>query len=78
VDAWTVGAGWAHTETDIAGFGDDDIIDRVGVTGSYAMGPGIDLDAGVFYTWGESADDAGDAADEYDSLEFSVGSSISF
>ncbi len=78
VDAWTVGAGWAHAEQDINGFGDDNITDRVGVTGSYAMGPGIDLDAGIFYTWFDAADDDGNNADGYDALEFSLGSSISF
>jgi predicted porin len=79
VDAWTVGAGWAHAEAEQEGFSDDNIVDRVGVTGSYAMGPGIDLDAGVFYTWVDTADDTGaDASDNYDSIEFSVGSSIKF
>jgi len=77
VDAWTVGGGWAHAEAEQDGFSDDSIIDRVGFTGSYAMGPGIDLDAGVFYTWVEAADDS-DANDNYDSIEFAVGSSIKF
>lgn len=77
VDAWTVGAGWAHLESEVAGFGDNDIVDRLGVTGSYEMGPGIALDAGIFYSWAEAADDASQD-DDYDSIEFSVGSSISF
>jgi outer membrane protein OmpU len=77
VDAWTVGLGWAHTEFEVQGFSDETSIDRVGVTGSYAMGPGIDLDAGIFYTWGDLADDS-DPEDDYDSIEFAVGSSITF
>jgi predicted porin len=77
VDAWTVGLGWAHAETESAGFSDNNKADRVGVTGSYAMGPGIDLDTGIFYTWSERADDSS-AFDEYDSIEFAVGSSIKF
>lgn len=77
VDAWTVGAGWAHFEREVAGFSDETTIDRVGVTGSYAMGPGIDLDAGLFYTWADQADDSL-ATDDYDAIEFSVGSSITF
>jgi predicted porin len=77
VDAWTVGAGYAHAQGEREGFGDNDKIDRVGLTGSYAMGPGIDLDTGIFYTWVERADDD-DAQDEYDSIEFAVGSSIKF
>jgi len=77
VDAWTVGAGWAHAEREVEGFGDDNVIDRVGVTGSYDMGPGIALDAGLFYTWTDTADDSA-SNDDYDAIEFSVGSSISF
>jgi outer membrane protein OmpU len=73
VDAWTVGLGWAHADAEVDG-GDDAKADRVGVTGSYAMGPGIDLDTGIFYTWGDDADGEGN----YDSIEFAVGSSISF
>lgn len=73
VEAWTVGLGWAHAELEVAGARDASA-DRVGVTGNYAMGPGIDLDAGIFYTWGEDAVGEGD----YDSIEFGVGSSISF
>jgi predicted porin len=75
VDAWTVGAGWAHAELEVADAGDQSS-DRVGVTGSYAMGPGIDLDAGIFYTWADADED--DALDDYDSIEFAVGSSIKF
>jgi predicted porin len=89
VDAWTVGLGYAYSEQEGALFGDalvggDDItVQRVGVTGNYAMGPGIDLDAGIFYTWtGGSADaitiDGTDTDADYDSIEFAVGSSISF
>ncbi|WP_374381038.1 porin [Dongia sp.] len=77
VDAWTVGAGWAHLESEVEGFGDESVENRVGVTGAYEMGPGITLDAGLFYTWLDTADDTS-ANDNYDSLEFAVGSSISF
>lgn len=73
VDAWTVGLGWAHSDTEVANASDTQT-DRVGVTGNYAMGPGIDLDAGAFYTWGDDAAGQGN----YDSIEFAVGSSISF
>ncbi|WP_374656672.1 porin [Dongia sp.] len=77
VDAWTVGAGWAHLEQEEEGFGDNNTTDRLGVTGSYAMGPGIDLDAGIFYTWSDEADDSA-ANDDYDAIEFAIGSSITF
>jgi predicted porin len=86
IDAWTVGAGWAHVVGEAPGTDKKDHIDRVGFTGSYAMGPGIDLDAGLFYTWanaaneGDEADDGFNSFDDhnYDAIEFSVGSSIKF
>jgi predicted porin len=79
VDAWTVGLGYAHSDGEIAGVSDDRYVDRVGVTGNYAMGPGIDLDAGIFYTWADADEDDADADfQNYDSIEFAVGSSISF
>lgn len=81
VDAWTVGGGWAlrHLDDGDGDAANDDemSIQRVGVTGSYAMGPGIDLDAGAFYSW-ESGANSDNPANDYDSLEFSVGSSITF
>jgi outer membrane protein OmpU len=77
-DAWTLGAGWAHGTRDVAGFSDDDQLDRAGVTANYAMAPGISLDAGIFYTWAEAADDADDPNDNYDAIEFSVGSALEF
>lgn len=77
-DAWTLGAGWAHVVGDVAGFSDDNHLDRAGVTAIYEMGPGISIDGGIFYTWAESADDVGDPNDGYDAIEFSIGSSIEF
>jgi predicted porin len=82
VDAWTVGAGWAlmHREDAAGGTDTNQELDvqRLGITGSYAMGPGIDLDAGLIYSFTSDADDSLDAQDDYDSLEFSIGSSITF
>jgi outer membrane protein OmpU len=78
IEAWTFGGGWAHAVFEQPDAKDDDTIDRAGVTVNYALGPGIDIDGGVFYTWGEAADDADDPTDEYDAIEFSIGSAISF
>lgn len=78
IDAWTIGGGYAYFETEEAGFSDDNLLQRGGLDVSYAMGPGIDLDAGIFYTWNEAADDAGDSADGYDAFEISIGSSLTF
>lgn len=77
IDAWTLGGGYAHVETEEAGFSDNSTLDRAGFTANYAMAPGIDLDAGIFYTWNEAADDS-DPADGYDALEFAIGSALTF
>jgi outer membrane protein OmpU len=78
IDAWTVGLGWAHANSESGAVDDDDnIVDRYALTGSYAMGPGIDLDAAIAYTRIESANE-NDGFDDYDALEVSVGSSIKF
>ncbi|MBK8161373.1 MAG: porin [Rhodospirillaceae bacterium] len=78
IDAWTFGLGWAHVNSENAAVDDDDNkLDRYALTGSYAMGPGIDIDAALAYTRVESADES-DGADDYDAFEVSVGSSIKF
>ncbi|TDQ82984.1 putative porin [Dongia mobilis] len=77
-DRWTVGGGWAHAEIEQNGSSDNDVIDRAGITANYDLGPGISLDGGIFYTWGEAADDGADPSDEYDAIEFSIGSAITF
>jgi outer membrane protein OmpU len=78
IDAWTIGGGYAYFGTEQAGFSDENLLQRAGLDVSYAMATGIDLDAGIFYTWNEAADDAGDSADEYDAFEISIGSSLTF
>jgi outer membrane protein OmpU len=76
--AWTWGGGYTYLESEQAGFADSGQLQRTGLDVSYALGPGIDIDAGIFYTWNEAADDDGDAADGYDALEIAIGSSIQF
>ncbi len=78
VEAWTFGLGWAHVDAPTAAVdNDDNKVDRYALTASYAMAPGIDLDAALAYTRVESANDV-DGFDDYDALEISVGSSIKF
>ena len=49
------------------------------VTANYALGPGIDLDGAVGYTWQDvSGPDFDDAADNYDALEIGIGTAITF
>jgi len=78
IDAWTIGGGYTHMVTEEAGFSDDNKLDRAGVDFSYAMGPGINIDGGIFYTWNEAADDDGNNADGYDAFEFAIGSALHF
>src|SRR6185369_16054807 len=52
MDAWTVGLQYSHLDSDNDGSSDtaDFQQDRAVITGNYAMGPGINLDAEVGYT----------------------------
>jgi len=87
VDAWTVGVQYTHLDFDNNDpDADDDAFsakrDRVAITGNYEMGPGINLDASIGYTWvnisgAEDGSDA-DAQDNYDAFDIGVGTSFSF
>lgn len=48
-DAWTVGLGWTHGDYDISSSNDTDRYDVISLTGSYALGPGINIDGVVEY-----------------------------
>jgi outer membrane protein OmpU len=85
MDAWTVGLQYSHLDFDNDGSSDvtDLQQDRAVVTGNYALGPGINLDAEVAYTWvdtdpegGVNAD--GNEIDDYQALEIGLGTNITF
>jgi outer membrane protein OmpU len=83
MDAFTVGAQYSHEEFDISSNVAQDAdatINRVVLTGNYAMGPGINIDGELGYTWQDT--DEGDFFDEgtdgYDSFEIGIGTNISF
>jgi outer membrane protein OmpU len=84
MDAWTVGAQYSHGDSDNDGAnGGESTQDRIVLTGNYAMGPGINLDAEVGYTWVDVDEDGntsfgGDAFDNYDALEIGIGTNITF
>jgi len=85
IDAWTVGLQGSHGHYNGAniGFAADPggsrNLNRVIATGSYAMGPGVTLDAEIGYTWFH---DSGDAAtgntDSYHAADVSIGSALTF
>jgi outer membrane protein OmpU len=87
MDAWTVGAQYSHGDADDDGVdGGSSTQDRAMLIGNYALGPGINIDAEVAYTWldenGNGAvftTDGGGVADgSYDALEIGIGTNITF
>jgi outer membrane protein OmpU len=90
-DAWTVGLQYSHGDSDNSGDnGGESTQDRAILTGNYAMGPGINIDASIAYTWVDVEEDGvssfgGDAADvgdgffdNYNALEIGIGTNITF
>jgi predicted porin len=91
MDAWTFGLQYSHRETDVdinsnASF--DQLQtqqDRVVATVNYAMGPGISIDGEVGYTWVDLDPEfetlvpaAPEGIDDYDAIEFAIGTNITF
>lgn len=79
VDAFTVGLQYSHTEIEVrtaAGNKGEVKHDRVVLTGDYAMGPGVNLDAQLGYSWLGGAVPAPN--DDYDAFEIGIGTSFKF
>lgn len=79
---YTVGLGWSHGEYDVSATQEPEL-DVFMLSGSYAMGPGITLDAAISYDDydNDGAGAAGSgltATSDYDSTSIMVGSSIKF
>lgn len=85
IDAWTLGAQYSHLDADndgSTGFSDF-TQDRAMVTAVYSVGPGIDLDAEVAYTWVDTDPESfesedGTEIDGYDALEIGIGTALTF
>jgi len=79
MEAWTFGAQYSHQLAELDGSSNDDFtMDRAVLTANYALGPGIDLDGSVGYTWVDTdSDDVGNL-DDYDALEIGIGTAITF
>jgi len=85
VDAWTVGIQGSHGNFSASsaggGNGDDghDSNNRVILTGSYEMGPGVLLDAELGYTWFHDTSSATDEGnDDYSAFDVGIGSKFTF
>jgi predicted porin len=79
IDAFTLGAQYSYSDIqDIGGTqGNDRRVHQVELTGQYAMGPGIALDAGIGYAHADG--DKGDKANGgYDSFNVGLGTSFTF
>ena len=81
MDAFTVGAQYSHMDIDDSAaedFDESGSMDRIVLTGNYAMGPGINLDAEVGYTWTDVDPERDDGFDDYQALEIGIGTNITF
>jgi predicted porin len=81
MDSWTFGGQYSHqlATTDFVGGGDADFtMDRAVVTANYALGPGIDIDGSLGYTWIDTDPETADDVDDYSGFEIGIGTAITF
>jgi outer membrane protein OmpU len=84
LEPWTFGVGYSISDADIdfRGAPDESFTQqRAALTAIYNLGPGIDLDGEVAYTWSDAdPEDASDFADfaDYDAIELGTGIAIEF
>jgi predicted porin len=84
VDAWTVGIQGSHGTYDAStgsgqNGGGHDSLNRVILTGSYEMGPGVLLDAELGYTWfHDSGPATPEDTDNYSAFDVGIGSKFTF
>ena len=83
--AWTFGAQYSYredTSRTLSNFGDtkiEQVQQRAVATVNYALGPGINLDGEVGYTWRDwDEDPLFETDDDYDGLELGIGTAVSF
>jgi predicted porin len=87
IDAWTVGVQGSHGHYNGTGLGfapdanGSRNLNRVILTGSYQMGPGVLLDAEAGYTWfhdgGDASNDGGNNR-SYEAVDVGIGSKFTF
>ena len=92
MDAWTFGVQYSHRDDDFDLNASGSLFSSIGVqqdravvTAKYALGPGIVVDGEIGYTWFDSDPEfenfdsgAPDGIDDYDALEFGIGTAITF
>ena len=83
-DAWSFGLQYSHLDQDSnnSATADEFQQDRVVLTGNYALGPGINVDGELGYTWIDTDPENGtvDATevDDYQALEIGIGTNFTF
>ena len=74
-EAWSVGLEWTHGEFEVASSSDEDTFEHISLNGSYAMGPGIALEAQGSYV---DYDDDSTSISDYSAFQIGTGFAISF
>jgi predicted porin len=85
LDAWAFGLQYSHRQDDFDGamtplkhFTQD----RIVATANYALGPGINVDGEVGYTWVDSDPELDELnqgiSDDYDAVEIGIGTNVTF
>jgi hypothetical protein len=79
MDAWTFGAQYSHQLAEVKDGGNDDFtMDRAVLTSNYALGPGINLDGELGYTWIDTDPETPGGVDDYQGFEIGIGTAITF
>jgi hypothetical protein len=85
MDAWVFGAQYSHLDAEnIASTATTDFTqDRAMLTAVYTLGPGIDLEAEIAYTWVDTDPEGGETpdgieVDNYGGLEIGIGTTLTF
>ncbi len=80
IEAWTAGLGWTRGEYDVSSEDDTDTYDIYSLTGSYALGPGIEVGAvAEYYDYEDDTEGTGDATDaDYSAWGVGIGIEIEF
>ncbi len=84
LDAWTFGLQYSHRENEITFESGGDVNnidltqDRAVATVNYALGPGIKVDGEIGYTWFDADPELDLGTDDYQAVEFGIGTAITF
>ena len=85
LDALVIGAQFSHldADNDADSAVTDFTQDRAMITAAYTLGPGIELDAEIAYTWADTNPEEAETADgievdDYEALEIGLGTTLTF